>query len=73
MKTENFNLIKLEADEGKVFDWVDLTEHTHEEENPETEEKITVQDHLYAKTIFLGLNDSANNYIEVDESAVKEG
>ena len=67
MTSSSFNLIKLQADIGKVFDWADLTQHTHEEENPETGEKEIVQEHLYAKTIFLGIGDSADNYVEVDE------
>lgn len=67
MTSSNFNLIKLQADIGKVFDYADLSAHTHEEENPETGEKETVVDHLYAKTIFLGIGDSADNYVEVDE------
>lgn len=67
MTQSNFNLIKLQADIGKVFDYADLSAHTHEEENPETGEKETVVDHLYAKTIFLGIGDSADNYVEVDE------
>lgn len=67
MTQSNFNLIKLQADIGKVFDYADLSAHTHEEENPETGEKEIVVDHLYAKTIFLGIGDSADNYVEVDE------
>lgn len=67
MTQSNFNLIKLQADIDKVFDYADLSAHTHEEENPETGEKETVVDHLYAKTIFLGIGDSADNYVEVDE------
>lgn len=66
MTKSSFNLIKLEASEGKVLDWANLDEHTEEVENPETGEKEIVVDHLYAKTIFLGINDSSDNYIEVD-------
>ena len=49
MIKSNFNLIKLEADEGKVLDWANLDEHTEEIENLETGEKEIVIDHLYAK------------------------
>ena len=59
MKIQNFNLIRYDADEGKVFDWA---EPRYNEVNGEQ-----VQEHLYAKTLFIGSNDSINNYIEVDE------
>ena len=71
MKQSNFNLIKLEADEGKVFDWANLDEHTEEVENPETGEKEIITDHLYAKVIYLGKGDSVDNYVEED-APVKE-
>ena len=65
MQTNVFNLIKCEADEGKVFDWsVPRFE--------EDEEGNQVQQHLYAKTIFLGINDSIDNYIEVDKPVDEE-
>lgn len=67
MKQETYNLIKLEAEAGKVFDWANLEEHTFEQENPETGEMEVVTEHLYAKTIYLGDGDSADNYIEVDD------
>lgn len=70
MQTENYTLIKLIASAGKVFDWANLEEHTHEEEDPETGEKIIVQDHLYAKVIYLGAGDSVDNYVEVDDPAI---
>ena len=54
MKAQNFNLIRYDADEGKVFDW----------KEPRFEEDV--QQHLYAKTLFMGSNDSIDNYIEVD-------
>ena len=63
MKEQNYELKRYDADEGKVFDWKDLSEHTHED--PETGEII--QDHLYAKTLFIGELDSIDNYVEVDE------
>lgn len=59
MKIQNFNLIRYDADEGKVFDWA---EPRYIEEDGEQ-----VQEHLYAKTLFIGGNDSIDNYIEVDE------
>lgn len=71
MKTSNYTLIKLEAEPGKVFDWADFTGHTHEEEDPETGEMIVVIDHLYAKVIYLGAGDSVDNYMEVDDPALR--
>lgn len=59
MKTTNFQLIKYEADEGKVFDWKE--ERFVEDENGEE-----IREHLYAKTLFIGANDSIDNYIEID-------
>lgn len=64
MKSTNFNLVRYDADEGKVFDWAEprFTDGQDEQGNP-----IQVQMHLYAKTLFIGANDSIDNYIEVDE------
>lgn len=59
MKTTNFNIVRYDADEGKVFDWV-------EPRFIEDEEGNEVQEHLYAKTLFIGGNDSISNYIEID-------
>lgn len=63
MKSKNFNLIKIDADEGKVFDWADPTQH--QKEDPDTHEMVL--DHLYVKTLFLGSYDDIENYVEVDE------
>lgn len=71
MKASNYTLTKLEAEIGKVFDWANLDEHTHEEEDPETGEKKVVIDHLYAKVIYLGAGDSVDNYVEVDDPALR--
>ena len=58
MQAKQFNLIRYDADEGKVFDWA---QHRYiEDENGEQ-----VQEHLYAETLFIGGNDSIDNYIEV--------
>ncbi len=62
MKSTNFNLVKYEADEGYVFDWAEPRFHT---ELDAEENEIEVQDHLYARTLFLGVNDTIENYIEV--------
>lgn len=62
MKTTKFNLIRYDADNGKVFDWKDLDAHIVEDE-----EGNKIQEHLYAKTLFIGGNDSIDNYVEVEE------
>ena len=61
MKTTNFNLTRYDADEGMVFDWKD-TRYTEDEDGNE------VQEHLYVKTLFIGANDSIENYVEVREA-----
>lgn len=62
MKSTNFNLVRYDADEGYVFDW---KEPRYIEELDENGEVIQVQEHLYVKTLFIGGNDSIDNYIEV--------
>ena len=65
MKSTNFALVRYDADEGKVFDWVEP--RFFEDENGNQ-----VQEHLYAKTLFIGGNDTIDNYIEVN-TPVEEG
>ena len=60
MKTTNFNLVRYDADQGKVFDWKEARFIKDEEGNE-------VQEHLYAKTLFIGSNDTIDNYIEVEK------
>lgn len=60
MKSTNFNLVRYDADEGKVFDWAEPRYDKDEEGNE-------VQVHLYVKTLFIGSTDSIENYIEVEE------
>ena len=60
MKSDSYNLIRYDADEGKVFDWKDLSRHRYEDEDGNE-----VQEHLYAKTLFIGNMDSIANYVEV--------
>ena len=59
MKSTNFNLVRYDADEGYVFDW-------KEPRFIEDEEGNQIQEHLYAVTLFIGGNDSIDNYIEVE-------
>lgn len=58
MKSEFFSLIKYEAEDGMAFDWLEPRFIQDENGNE-------VQDHLYAKTLFIGANDDIENYIEV--------
>lgn len=65
MKTEDFKLVKYEADEGKTFDWKDLDAHkTIDNQGNE------IQEHLYTEILFLGENDSIDNYVEIDLSTI---
>ena len=64
MKTTNFKLTRYDADEGMVFDFAEP--HYYEDENGNQ-----IQEHLYAKTLFIGGNDSIDNYIEI-EAPVEE-
>ena len=68
MKTTNFNLVKYEADEGYVFDW-------KEPRYIEDKDGNQIQEHLYAKVLFIGGNDTINNYVEVEhvEDLPEEG
>ena len=59
MKSTNFALTRYDADDNKVFDWV-------EPRYIEDENGNQIQEHLYAKTLFIGGNDNINNYVEVD-------
>ncbi len=60
MKTTNFKLTRYDADEGYVFDWAEPRMRIDENGDE-------VQEHLYAKTLFIGANDNIDNYIEVQE------
>ena len=64
MKSTNFNLVRYDADEGKVFDWAEPRYKTIYDKEGNEVEKIQV--HLNSKTLYLGVNDSIENYIEVE-------
>lgn len=66
MIAQNFNLTRYDADEGKVFDWAEphYVYVPVDETRPDGEMK-QIQEHLYATTLFIGSNDSIDNYIEV--------
>lgn len=59
MISSNYSLTRYDADEGKLFDWKEP--RFNEDENGNQ-----VQEHLNAKTLFLGHTDSITNYVEVD-------
>lgn len=69
MKAKSFELVHYDADDGKVFDWAEphYQEVLIDENKPELGTKQGEQEHLYAKTLFIGSNDTIDNYIEVDE------
>lgn len=59
MKQQDFKLTRYDADEGMVFDWI-------EPRYIENENGEQVQEHLYAKTLFIGGNDTISNYMEIE-------
>ena len=59
MRTTDFKLVRYDADEGKVFDWAEPRYNVDAEGNE-------IQEHLYAKTLFIGANDNIDNYIEIE-------
>lgn len=63
MKSTNFNLVRYDADDGMVFDWA-VPRYIQDENGNEIQERLMV------KTLFIGGNDSIENYIEVKESGV---
>lgn len=63
MKSTNFNIVRYDADDGMVFDWKE-PRYIEVFADDKSEE---IQEHLYAKTLFIGPTDSIDNYIEVPE------
>lgn len=66
MKAKQVIIERYDADEGMVFDYA--APRFTEDENG-----VLTQQHLYAKTLYLGKNDSISNYIEVEEPVQEEG
>ena len=68
MKSTNFTLVRYDADDGMVFDWKEprYIYEPIDPEHPELGEKQVGQEHLNAKTLFIGATDSIDNYIEVE-------
>lgn len=71
MKAQDFKLTRYDADDGYVFDWKEPHYIEVEVEVDGRYEIQEVQEHLYAKTLFIGGNDSIDNYIEVPEPIVE--
>lgn len=63
MKATNFNLIRYDADTLKVFDWKEPRYRDVLDENGNVIGQE--QEHLYAKTLFIGPTDSIDNYVEI--------
>ena len=63
MKSTNFNLVRYDADEGYVFDWKEPRYIDVFDNDGNIIDKI--EEHLYVKTLFIGANDSIDNYIEI--------
>ena len=70
MKSQNFNIVRYDADNGRVFDWKEERWYDVFDENMHVIGRE--QEHLYAKTLFIGGNDSIDNYIEVDAPREEE-
>lgn len=59
MKSTTYEVIRYDAENGMVFDWKEPRYIKDIEGN------IVKQEHLYATTLFIGSNDSIENYIEI--------
>lgn len=68
MKYSDFVLTRYDADDGKLFDWKEPRYEDVVDENGNVVEQI--EQHLFAKTLFIGGTDTIENYIEVDENGV---
>lgn len=64
MKKQNFNLVRYDADEGMVFDWAEPRFLDIFDDNGNVIDQEI--EHLFAKTLFIGGNDSIDNYVEVE-------
>lgn len=65
MKITDLSLIRYDAEPDMLFDWKEprYIEEVDEEGNVINK----IREHLYVKTLFIGSNDSIDNYIEVPE------
>ena len=70
MKSSTFALERYDADEGKVFDWKE-PRYIEVAVLGSTEVEL-VQEHLYARTLFLSAPDTIDNYIEIDAPVNQE-
>ena len=63
-----YNLIRCDADEGKVIDWAKPVYNDIYGEDGSVVGQA--QAHLYAKTIFTGVNNDISIYVEVEAPEV---
>ena len=63
MTSTKFELTRYDSSPNMVFDWKEPRYHEDPEEG-------VVQEHLYVKTLFIGENDTIQNYIEVVEDKI---
>jgi hypothetical protein len=63
MESKAFNLIRFDAKEGYLFDWL-------EPRFIEDEDGKQIRERLLVKTLFIGGNDSIANYIEVPAEVI---
>lgn len=59
MKSAAITLVRYDADDGMVFDYAVPRLYKDAEGNE-------IQEHLYVRTLFIGVNDSIDNYIEIE-------
>ena len=66
MISKQFVLTRYDSSPGFVFDWAEPRyQDVIDEDGKPTGEQV--QEHLYVKTLFIGGNDTIDNYIEVEE------
>lgn len=66
MTSTNYSLTRYDSSPNCVFDWAEPRyQDVIDEDGKPTGEQV--QEHLYVKTLFIGGNDTIDNYIEVEE------
>ena len=67
MKSTTFNITRYDAEDGYVFDWKEPRYHI---EYKEDGTQVKHWERLLVKTLFIGGNDSIDNYVEVEWEVV---
>ena len=70
MTSTNYLITRYDSSPNCVFDWKEERWYDVFDENMHVIGRE--QEHLYAKTLFIGGNDSIDNYIEVDAPREEE-